>query len=96
MVWTSGVGIQRSGYLDQITLKLFKDVFTPVNSIFCYRMESNDIIKYDEMVLLIDPQTEKLETADSFFFLAKHIVQSYYMRKFLMTKTLPDSSSSKA
>lgn len=35
-----------SGYLDQISLNLFKDVFTPVNSIFCYRMESNDILKY--------------------------------------------------
>lgn len=84
---------QKSGYLDQTTLKLFKDVFTPVNSIFCYRMESNDILKYDEIVLLVDPQTEKLETSDPFFFLARHIVQSYYTRKFFMTKTRPDSSS---
>lgn len=86
----------KSGALDQRALKFFKNVFTPVNSIFCYRMESNDILKYDEMILLINPQTEKLETASPFFALACHIIQSYYMRKFLMAQTQLDSSSPKA
>jgi uncharacterized protein YaaQ len=87
---------QKSGYLDQTTLMLFKDVISQVNTIFCYRMESNDILKYDEIILLINPQAEKLETASVFFSLASHIMQSCYMRRFLIAKTLPDSSSHKA
>jgi hypothetical protein len=78
---------KKSGYLNSRSLKSMNDAEDPINSIYCYRMELHDILKYDEMIVLINPQKEKLETAAPFFALASHIIQSYYMRKFLMAQS---------
>lgn len=82
----------QSGYLDSEVIQLFKDFDQPIESIFFYRMELNDFIKYDEVVFLINPNKNKLETAATYFSLTHHIVHSVHVSRFLAaTKQLPPS-----
>jgi hypothetical protein len=77
---------KKSGKLEKDIHKIFKAIDIPVCSIFCHRMKSDDIFNYDELILLINPHSERLETASPFFALASYIIQSFYMRKFLMAQ----------
>lgn len=79
-----------SGHIEARSLKLFQDITKPINSIFCYRIKSSEILTYDEMVVLINPHAEKLDTtAAPFLALASHIIQSFYMHKLLVATKQP-------
>ncbi len=73
----------QSGYLDLEIIKLFKDFSHPIDSIFFYRIELNDFIKYDDIILLINPNKDKLEAATIYLSIAHHIVHSFHVSRFL-------------
>lgn len=80
----------QSGYLDPEVIKLFKDFSHPVNSIFFFRIELNDLIKYDDIILLINPNKDKLETVAIYLSLMHHLIHSFHVNMFLAaTKQAP-------
>lgn len=75
----------RSGYLNESEIKNFQDVGTPIESIFYYRICLNDFIKYDEIILLINPHKERLEEASSYLALTQHIIHYFHVGRFVAT-----------
>lgn len=73
----------QSGYLDPEVIKLFKDFEQPIDSIFFYRIKLNDVIKYDDVILLINPNKDKLEMSTTYLSLTHHIIHTAYVSKFL-------------
>ncbi|MDP3935745.1 MAG: PAS domain-containing protein, partial [Alphaproteobacteria bacterium] len=74
---------RQSGYLDSEAIKLLQDFDLPIDSVFFYRIELNELIKYDDVILLINPNKDKLETAATYLFLAHQIVHSFHVSNFL-------------
>jgi hypothetical protein len=82
----------KSGYLDSEAIKLFKDLDQPVDSIFFYRIELDDVVKHDDVILLINPNKDKLAAAELCFSLAHHIVHYSHVSRFLAaTKETPNT-----
>lgn len=73
----------QSGYLDSEEIKLFKEFNQSIESVFFYRIKFNDVIKCDDVILLINPNKDKLETSTTYLSLTHHIIQCFYVSKFL-------------
>lgn len=73
----------QSGYLESDVIKLFRGGDHSIDSIFFYRIELNDFIHYDDIILLINPNKDKLETAAIYLSLLHHLVHSYHVNMFL-------------
>jgi PAS domain S-box-containing protein len=75
----------QSGYLDEEAIKLFQDIIQPIKSIFYYRIRLNDFVMYDEVILLINPHKEKLESSSIYLALTQHIIHYFYVSRFMAT-----------
>jgi hypothetical protein len=80
----------QSGYLDSAALKLFKEFEQPVESVFFYQISLKDIIEYDDVLLLINPDKDKLEAGAVYLSLTHTIVHNFHVNRFLnATKQMP-------
>lgn len=75
----------QSGYLSEEIIKEFKDMDQPVNSIFYYRIRLNDFVKYDEVILLINPHKDKLNGTSTYFNLTHLIISYFHVSRFMAT-----------
>jgi hypothetical protein len=73
----------QSGYLDPEAFKLFIDFEHPIESIFFYRMSLNDIIEYDDIILLVNPDKDKLEAGSVYLSLTHNIVHNFHVNRVL-------------
>jgi hypothetical protein len=71
------------GYLDAISINTLKEVYPGVESILFYRMTSKIFPIYDDMVLLINPDHEKIQRASIRLVLAHHVIDYFYIHKAL-------------
>lgn len=75
----------QSGYLSEEEIKNFQDIGEPIESIFYYRINLNDFVKCDEIILLINPHKNKLEAASAYFALTHHIISYFHVSGFVAT-----------
>ena len=73
----------QSEYLDSGVNKFFKDFDQPIESIFFYRIKLNDFVRYDDVILLINPNKDQLDAATIYLSFTHHIIHSFYVSKFL-------------
>lgn len=73
----------QSGYLDPEAIKALKDFDQSIDSVFFYRIKLNDLIKYEDVIVLINPNKDKLEAVSIFLSLTHHIVHCSHVSCFL-------------
>jgi hypothetical protein len=73
------------GYLDFVSVNALKDVYPDIKSIFYYRIVSNNLLSYDDIILLINPDEERLEETSNVVGFLYHLIHSFYLHKFLTT-----------
>lgn len=73
----------QSGYLDAEAIKGFLEMGKPIETVFYYRIKSNDFVKYDDLILLINPNKDKIEAASTYLALTHHLIRYFHVGKFL-------------
>jgi hypothetical protein len=86
----------RQGYLDAIEVNALKDIYEGIESIFFYRLGSSDVPQYNDIILLINPDEQRLEEAGNVIGFLNHVLHYSYIHKLLISlkaKRLPSSTT---
>jgi hypothetical protein len=75
---------KNQGYLDLIEINVLREIFPEtVENIYFYRIITNDLPKMNDVIILVNPDKEKLLCGEIMLRLAHLAVSHYYIHQFL-------------
>lgn len=75
------------GYLDSMSLNSLKEIYPDITSILFYRLHSKVFPIYDDLILLVNPNDEKIKDGSTRLVLSHHIINYFHLHKFLTDST---------